>query len=54
MVTVLGWYDACHPRLIDLVGDYAGKELFMVEGDSLLRQCFEDHRIDFNGKAEQL
>jgi hypothetical protein len=35
---------------IDLVGDYAGKELFLVEGDSLLRLCFEDERIDFQGK----
>lgn len=33
---------------IDLVGDYAGKELFLVEGDSLLRECFEDERIDFD------
>jgi hypothetical protein len=35
---------------IDLVGDYAGKELFLVEGDSLLRECFEDERIDFDSK----
>lgn len=35
---------------IDLVGDYAGKELFLIEGDSLLRECFEDERIDFDGK----
>jgi hypothetical protein len=35
---------------IDLVGDYAGRELFLVEGDSLLRECFEDERIDFHGK----
>lgn len=34
---------------IDLVGDYAGRELFLVEGDSLLRECFEDERIDFEG-----
>ena len=37
---------------IDLVGDYAGKELFLVEGDSLLRECFEDERIDFDCKFE--
>lgn len=35
---------------IDLVGDYAGKELFVIEGDSLLRECFEDERIDFDGE----
>lgn len=49
--SITGWYDACKPMWIDLVGDYAGKELFLVEGDSLLRECFEDDRIDFDGKA---
>jgi ATP-dependent RNA helicase DDX60 len=47
---VLSWYDNTRPIFIDLVGDYAGKELFLVEGDSLLRVCFEDERIDFQGK----
>ncbi len=47
---VLSWYDSTRPMFIDLVGDYAGKELFLVEGDSLLRLCFEDERIDFQGK----
>lgn len=47
---ILSWYDRTRPMWIDLVGDYAGKELFLVEGDSLLRECFEDERIDFAGK----
>jgi hypothetical protein len=47
--SILGWYDSSRPMWIDLVGDYAGRELFLVEGDSLLRECFEDDRIDFNG-----
>ncbi|KAK0102274.1 hypothetical protein ONS95_005896 [Cadophora gregata] len=46
---ILSWYDRTRPMWIDLVGDYAGKELFLVEGDSLLRECFEDERIDFAG-----
>jgi hypothetical protein len=46
----LNWYDNTRPMFIDLVGDYAGKELFLVEGDSLLRMCFDDERIDFQGK----
>lgn len=49
---VLAWYDAAKPRFIDLVGDYAGKELFLVEGDSLLRLCFSDERLDFSGKED--
>jgi hypothetical protein len=48
--SITNWYDCCRPMWIDLVGDYAGKELFLVEGDSLLRECFEDERIDFQGK----
>lgn len=47
--SILGWYDSTRPMWIDLVGDYAGRELFLVEGDSLLRECFEDERIDFHG-----
>jgi hypothetical protein len=46
--SILSWYDSTRPMFIDLVGDYAGKELFLVEGDSLLRECFEDERIDFD------
>jgi hypothetical protein len=48
--SILAWYDTGRPMWIDLVGDYAGRELFLVEGDSLLRECFEDDRIDFDGK----
>lgn len=33
---------------VDLVGDYAGNELFMIEGDSLLLRCFDDEDLDFN------
>lgn len=47
--SVLGWYDGLRPMFIDLVGDYAGRELFLVDGDSLLRHCVEDDRIDLLG-----
>ena len=47
--SILEWYDTSRPLFIDLVGDYAGKELFLVEGDSMLRECFGDERIDFQG-----
>jgi ATP-dependent RNA helicase DDX60 len=42
------WYAACRPRFIDLIGDYAGKELFLLESSSLLRECFSDDRLDFH------
>ncbi|KAH8687441.1 hypothetical protein BGZ60DRAFT_393597 [Tricladium varicosporioides] len=52
--SILGWYDGTRPMFIDLVGDYAGKELFLLEGDSLLRECFEDDRIDFDSGFQLL
>ncbi|KUJ17972.1 P-loop containing nucleoside triphosphate hydrolase protein [Mollisia scopiformis] len=52
--SILAWYDSTRPMYIDLVGDYAGKELFLVEGDSLLRECFDDERIDFDGGFQLL
>ena len=35
-------------RTLDLVGDYAGDELFIIEGDSLLLHCFSDTALDFS------
>ncbi|KAK4623760.1 hypothetical protein CLAFUW4_05812 [Fulvia fulva] len=35
-------------RRVDLVGDYAGDELFLIEGDSMLLRCFEDDKLDFD------
>lgn len=35
-------------RRVDLVGDYAGDELFVIEGDSMLRRCFDDDKLDFD------
>jgi hypothetical protein len=50
----LRWYLSLRSRVLDLVGDYAGNERFVVEGDSLLRHCFEDPRIDFQGKLHRI
>lgn len=40
-------YASLSSRRVDLVGDYAGSELFIVEGDSLLLRSFSDPKIDF-------
>lgn len=48
---ILGWYESVSTRVIDLVGDYAGNELFLLEGDSLLLECFGDEKIDFGGES---
>ena len=42
------WYETVRSRVVDLVGDYAGKELFLLEGDSLLLECFGETRLDFH------
>jgi hypothetical protein len=43
------WYALLDARVLDLVGDYAGRELFLLEGDSLVLQCLDDRRLDFHG-----
>ncbi|OAX83413.1 hypothetical protein ACJ72_02233 [Emergomyces africanus] len=45
---VLRWYADLRSRNVDLVGDYAGDELFIIEGDSLLAHTFSDPKLDFN------
>lgn len=47
---VLDWYLGLNNRTLDLVGDYAGNERFLLEGDSLLLHCFGDTKIDFEGE----
>jgi len=40
------FYRKLRPLVVDLVGDYAGKDLFFIEGDSLLLQILSLDRID--------
>lgn len=47
---ILDWYLGLRNRTLDLVGDYAGNERFLLEGDSLLLHCFSDSRIDVEGE----
>lgn len=48
------WYARIYSRRVDIVGDYAGNELFLVDGDSLLLHCFSDEHIDFENGFQQL
>jgi hypothetical protein len=45
---ILTWYSKVYSRRIDLVGDYVGNELFLVDGNSLLLHCFSDEKLDFD------
>ncbi|KAK6333848.1 hypothetical protein TWF730_004030 [Orbilia blumenaviensis] len=47
------WYGSLRPLLLDLVGDYAGQELFFVEGDSLCYHIFSDPRIGGDQKRAE-
>lgn len=41
-------YNGLSSRTVDLVGDYAGDELFIIDGDSLLLHVFSDEKLDFS------
>lgn len=47
---LLAWYAKLRPLKVDVVGDFAGRELYVVHGESLLRHCFEQSCVDFDGK----
>ncbi|PSN74496.1 P-loop containing nucleoside triphosphate hydrolase protein [Corynespora cassiicola Philippines] len=45
---ILESYSKLYSRRVDIIGDYAGNEPFMIEGDSILLHCFSDAHIDFD------
>ena len=47
-------YGRLSVRRVDLVGDYAGQELFVLEGDSLLLRCFSDPALDLGCKFQRV
>lgn len=47
-------YKDLSSRRVDLIGDYAGDELFLIEGDSLLLRCFTDDKLDFRQGFQML
>lgn len=36
------WFDHLKPRWVDIIGSYAGKELFVVDGDALIQSVLDD------------
>lgn len=36
--------------MVDIVGDFAGRDLFLIHGESLIRHCLKESRVDFEGK----
>ena len=51
---VLSSYRKLLSRRVDLVGDYAGDELFLIEGDSMLLRAFNDDKLDLDTGFQML
>ncbi|KAK7398202.1 hypothetical protein QQX98_012421 [Neonectria punicea] len=45
---LLRWYSSLHTFKVDIVGDFAGGELFGIHGESLIRYCVKQSRVDFH------
>ncbi|KAF3913498.1 hypothetical protein AA313_de0209977 [Arthrobotrys entomopaga] len=49
---ISSYYGSLRPLLLDLVGDYAGQELFFIEGDSLCLHILNDKSIEIDDGPE--
>ncbi|KAM0200221.1 hypothetical protein ACHAPI_002645 [Fusarium lateritium] len=48
------WYMEQRPLTVDIVGDFAGRELFVIHGESLMRYCLAEAKVDFDGGFQLL
>lgn len=46
---LLQWHKSIKPLKVDIVGDFAGKELFAINGEAMLAHCVREAKVDFNG-----
>ncbi|KAJ3492609.1 hypothetical protein NLG97_g5275 [Lecanicillium saksenae] len=44
---LLAWYQALKPLHVDIIGDFAGKELFAIHGEALLFHCISEADIGY-------
>ncbi|KAI0415135.1 hypothetical protein F5X98DRAFT_389297 [Xylaria grammica] len=42
------WYESVYPRRVDIVGDFGGKQLFLIDGDSLLHYSVTISGVDYD------
>ncbi|CEF75396.1 hypothetical protein FGSG_10059 [Fusarium graminearum PH-1] len=42
------WYQDQSPLTVDIVGDFAGQELFAIHGESLIRYCLTEAKVDLD------
>jgi hypothetical protein len=48
---LLDWYTDLRPLTVDIVGDFAGRELFLIHGEALMRHCLVEARVDFDSRC---
>lgn len=41
----VNWFTRLRPRWVDIIGAYAGKETFLVDGDALIQYVLDDHLL---------
>lgn len=41
------WRQSLNPITVDIVGDFAGKELFSIHGEALIAHCISSARVDY-------
>jgi ATP-dependent RNA helicase DDX60 len=41
----VNWFTEIKPRWVDIIGSYAGKEHFLVDGDALLQYVLDDRLL---------
>ncbi|KAI1117584.1 hypothetical protein F5Y14DRAFT_354734 [Nemania sp. NC0429] len=42
------WYATTFPRRVDIVGDFGGKQLFLIDGDSILLHSITTSGVDYD------
>lgn len=47
--SLLGWFLTSRALRVDIIGDFAGRELFAIHGDALLLHCISEAKVDFSG-----
>lgn len=43
-----GWYQSLRPLKVDVVGDFAGKRLFVIHGNSMFLHCLGEAKVDYH------
>ncbi|KAJ3570966.1 hypothetical protein NPX13_g5546 [Xylaria arbuscula] len=48
------WYSTARPRRVDIIGDFGGKDLFFIDGDSLLLHSITASKVDYDAMFQYM